>query len=128
MLQKDGLYYTFVHREFQEYFAAIFISRQSELDLRKLFSGYSDKGGSNVYRMFYEITPHLVEKYLIIPTIARWLKKTQLLDLNQAIDLRKFMKLLVGQISIDKNNASVSEMTMSISSEIRYSRWHEIAA
>lgn len=75
ILYKDGLYYTYTHRSFQEYFAAYFLSsfnspRRRQLLARMIAGATRD----NVLRLLFEMNPEAVEQDLIIPMLEQNLK------------------------------------------------------
>ncbi len=82
MLIKDGQEYTFIHRSFQEYFAALYISQKSDLQQISFCSSYLDKYDNlsntiDFYKMLYAIEPARFEHVVLEPILLK-LKKTQL--------------------------------------------------
>jgi len=79
IMYDEGSKYHFVHRSFQEYFAALFMSRQSEDFLRKLGGFYEGRARSRLdqhiygfqddstFSMLYDIMPDKVEAYVFVP-------------------------------------------------------------
>jgi len=63
VIQRDGLFNTFAHRSFQEYFTALFLSRYTGDDFSTLVDGIVVAGvGENVLRMLLELSPELLEE------------------------------------------------------------------
>ena len=61
MLKRDGLFITFVHRSFQEYFCAFFISRSDEIDMYRVVDGLATRGrAEQCLSMLYDIAPERI--------------------------------------------------------------------
>lgn len=72
LLQRDGLYYAFVHRSFQEYFAAVFISRQDDSRMASAIRSLASRAESDeVIEMLYQLNPDAFERTWALP----WLKR-----------------------------------------------------
>jgi hypothetical protein len=69
ILQRDGLFITFTHRSFQEYFAAFFISRSPSTSLRDLLDKICPRVDSNVIPMAFDMNRSLIEREWILPRI-----------------------------------------------------------
>lgn len=72
ILYRDGLYYTYTHRSFQEYFAAHFLSyfnspRRKQLLVRMVSGASRD----NVLTLLFEMNPEAVEQDLIMPMLEQ---------------------------------------------------------
>lgn len=66
ILARDGLQLFFVHRSFQEYFAAYCICRVANRNIERMFSNFADRYDDQVMNMVYQMDPDLFrEKYLI---------------------------------------------------------------
>lgn len=71
LMVEDSGYYDFIHRSFQEYFAAKYIADSSEDDLKNfgeecvVSSDFIE--GDNVFSMLYQMIPQKIEKYVIMP-------------------------------------------------------------
>jgi tRNA A37 threonylcarbamoyladenosine biosynthesis protein TsaE len=71
MLKRDGLFITFVHRSFQEYFCAYFLSRTEEIDLIQVVDALADRGRSEqCLDMLFDISPERVLLKWAYPTLA----------------------------------------------------------
>ncbi|MEN3792583.1 NACHT domain-containing protein [Fulvimarina sp. MAC3] len=65
LLKKDGIDFTFVHRKFQEYFAAYCIARVASRNVERLFEKFSYRYTDDVLPMVYDLKPDLFrEKYI----------------------------------------------------------------
>jgi hypothetical protein len=69
MLQRDGLQYSFVHRSFQEYFAALFVTKLDDDKIYRILNAYSKNVNDNVIPMLVDMHRLRVEKHWIAPII-----------------------------------------------------------
>lgn len=67
IIKKDGIQYNFIHRSFQEYFAALCICRFASRNLEKLFLEFSRRHNDKVLSMVYDINPDLFREKYILP-------------------------------------------------------------
>lgn len=74
LLQVDGLYWYFVHRSFQEYFAALFLSNVPEDICKKLLSENFIRINDSVLPLLFGINKDLVQRLWILPFCERYLK------------------------------------------------------
>jgi hypothetical protein len=70
ILQIDGLNYTFTHRSFQEFFAAVFISRGPAIALGNLLDALASRRGDIVLRMVMDMNHSLIEREWILPRLG----------------------------------------------------------
>ena len=76
LMYEEGQSYHFLHRSFQEYFFADYYSRQDDTTLRKL-GEYIEKtdqllfDDSSAFDMLYDLAPDKVERFIIIPFLAK---------------------------------------------------------
>ena len=93
LFYKDGLRYRFIHRSFQEYFCALFFSKQTDnklvpianyLDKEKKENGLilSENGKfyfnfdfyvDNILDMLFDMARERLEQYVFIPYLHKWL-------------------------------------------------------
>lgn len=71
LIQKDGLKYVFVHRSFQEYFAAYCTTNIISGKTKELLSLFSERRSDDVFAMCYDIHPELVIDEYISPNFDR---------------------------------------------------------
>jgi len=69
VLQRDGLFVSFTHRSFQEYFAAFFLSRSPATPIGDLCDAFSGRREDNVIAMAFEMNRLLIEREWILPRI-----------------------------------------------------------
>jgi hypothetical protein len=74
ILKIDGLEHSFVHRSFQEYFAAFCIARVASRNLDKLFSKFANRYGDQVLDMAYDLNPDLFREKYILPVYKKYKK------------------------------------------------------
>ena len=71
LLQRDGGKIHFIHRSFQEFFAAEFLSVYRADDLLSVFDRLlSDPIASKVSTLLYDIDPKVIEEYWILPKLT----------------------------------------------------------
>ena len=102
ILVEDGLSLTFSHRSFQEYFTAKFIVNSSEEVQQKLLNKYSKYIYSDsVIELIHEIDSHIIEKFLIVPTIERLEKEINYKGNVGITHYLKYLKLVIELVEIE---------------------------
>ena len=95
MLIRDGEEYIFLHRCFQEYFAAYYVSRMLEQRQKEFCAAFISENGSLKIREFLKmlesIEPNRFEKVVLLPI----LKKIHRIYLETGRDLIKTAALLI---------------------------------
>ena len=91
MLQRDGTSFVFVHRSFQEYFAAYFLARISRNNLDEILRKISRRPTDNVIKMLYDIDQDAFEKDYVLPNLRRILSS---LDFKSEPFTREYSKFL----------------------------------
>ncbi|WP_407151092.1 NACHT domain-containing protein [Bradyrhizobium sp. ORS 86] len=71
LIQIEGTDYAFTHRSFQEYFAALFISRSPAVGAKALLDSIARRNTDDVISMAFAINRGLIEREWIIPTLER---------------------------------------------------------
>ena len=72
LLQKDGLYYVFVHRSFQEYFAAECAMQVVSGSAREFLEDFAMRKRDSTFSMCYEIHPELVYDFYLVSRISKY--------------------------------------------------------
>lgn len=92
LLVEEGLFLSFTHRSFQEYFAAKFISELGIEQQRSLLNKYEQYDTRDeVFNLLYEMKPELMEKEFIIPAISELQEK---IGVRSKVGLSHFLKYL----------------------------------
>jgi len=72
IIQQEGLTYTFVHRSFQEYFAAVFISQTESIDIAPALDIIVvDSLTDNVISIAFDLNKEKLEKHWILPKLKK---------------------------------------------------------
>jgi predicted NACHT family NTPase len=113
ILQRDGLFITFTHRSFQEYFAACFISRSPSTSIRDLLDKICLHRDNNVIPMAFDMNKPLIEREWILPRIKDLSRKitrsdfkdnivalANAMNLNINVDLDQSQKKLVMYLKV----------------------------
>ena len=74
LLQQDGTQLAYVHRSFQEYFAALFISRYSEKNIHELIRTVALRH-DDVTKLLFSLNRDILEKHWILPKIEEFIAK-----------------------------------------------------
>jgi hypothetical protein len=78
MLHQDGLQWTFVHRSFQEYFSALFVTTMHSSKVRRIVDKFAMRFADNVIIMAHDMARETIEQEWVLPAIR---------DLTDALDL-----------------------------------------
>jgi hypothetical protein len=70
ILQRDGLFVSFTHRSFQEYFAAVFISRGPSISIGELLDIFCERPADNVLQMAFDMNRPLIEREWMLGKIS----------------------------------------------------------
>lgn len=105
ILLQDGLFLTFTHRTFQEYFAAKFIvSNDNETKLKLIYKYGLSMNTDNVYDLIYDLDTDFFETQVILPFINTHFDKISLQgEVTEEVFL-KHLKLLWDDLEIIKGN------------------------
>lgn len=91
VLQRDGLKLTFVHRSFQEFFAAKFVSNYRGDDMFGVISPLASAQNIAALVMLHGLNPYLVNRYWAIPAIEGLLQTLEGIDPSQSV--QKFLSV-----------------------------------
>jgi hypothetical protein len=96
ILQRDGLFVSFTHRSFQEYFAAVFISRSPSISIGELLDNFCERPADNVIQMAFDMNRPLIEREWVLGKISLVEERIASLD-NNIIEIAE---LFMGRIEI----------------------------
>ncbi|MGN7715067.1 NACHT domain-containing protein [Agrobacterium radiobacter] len=70
LLQRDGNQITFIHRSFQEYFAALFISKSQPSEISSIMDALVIRSRTdNVVKMIFQLNPGVIEREWVLPQL-----------------------------------------------------------
>ena len=100
VLIQDGNKFTYNHRSFQEYFAALFLIKVESDDKIDLYNAFLQRGAwDNALYLVFEINRGAIEQDYIRPTISK------MLDAAKG-DINELMKIWFSGIRIDTRNVN----------------------
>ncbi|RED91231.1 NACHT domain-containing protein [Marinoscillum furvescens] len=107
-LIQDGLFLTFTHRSFQEYFTAKFIANSNNPTVKKklLKKFFPDMWRDNIYSLVYELDPVFFETEIIIPFLDDLFGKVGLKTKVGKMNYLKFCRILFQQLSLEDRTHS----------------------
>lgn len=85
MLQRDGLFLTFSHRSFQEYFSAHFITKASGPAVHSLLNQIAKRRTDSVIQMSFDINRMLIQREWILPKIKEIAEAVTRTDIDKDI-------------------------------------------
>jgi len=102
IMQEDGLNYSFVHRSFQEYFAALFVANYHGPKLEEYVYAIMNRGQTEAAGvLLHEMAPDLVERNWTMPLL---LKSIATLDSDDiAGNYAKILCIICGDILLDRD-------------------------
>ena len=73
LMYNESRKYHFTHRSFQEYFCALFFSKQTDEDLKTVadFFETRGRGSDNTFSMLYDMIPMKVEQFILLPFLEK---------------------------------------------------------
>ena len=84
LIYLDGNKYYFQHRSFQEYFSAVFLSKQKDTVISHLgdfFENHARRmAGDNTFNMLYDMIPDKIDSFVIIPFLEAMLERYKKAD------------------------------------------------
>lgn len=92
ILIEDGLFITFSHRSFQEYFASRFIvNSDSTMKMRLLKKYQTEINDDNVYKLCHELDSDFLEYEIIYPFLVELFDK---IGLKKTVNISNYLKLI----------------------------------
>lgn len=99
LLVEDGLFITYSHRSFQEYFVARFIDNcQIDIQKKLMFKYSTNIRSDSVLDLLYEINQENVEKLFILPKINELLEKIGYKKTIGITHFFRFMKMCLNEV------------------------------
>lgn len=113
LIQKEGLDNVFVHRSFQEYFAALFVSNYRDEDVsERISSVYHDDYDSPILVMLFELNQDLLELSWIIPTLGKFLGEMKGVDVRTRGGLRDFINRTWREFDVNIDTGNIEGVTL----------------
>lgn len=105
ILIEDGLFITYSHRSFQEYFTAKFIvNSDSTMKKRLLKKFQSEINDDNVYKLCHELDSDFLEYEIIYPFLVELFDKIGLKKNVNILHFVKFSKIMWTKFSFSRGN------------------------
>lgn len=99
MLIQEGTIYTFTHRSFQEYFAALFIANAKRPVQEKLLHKITHRfHQDNVLVLLFEMDQHSVEEIVLLPFLERLKEKTKYRGRINRTNFQRFLSVFFNQV------------------------------
>lgn len=111
LVYKDGLKYWFVHRSFQEYFAAYCVTNILTDRITEALEVFAERRMDSTFSLAYEIHPDLVSKHYLLPTFTKY--ESRLCEIIEKSTTRNFSALssidfaMNGSPGVDKSGPRV---------------------
>lgn len=81
LMYMDSGKYHFTHRSFQEYFCALYFSRQKDRNLQAIGNFFENRRsrnyGDKTFPMLYDMIPAKIDEYIFIPFLSNFLKECE---------------------------------------------------
>ncbi|QND57676.1 NACHT domain-containing protein [Mesorhizobium huakuii] len=128
LIKQDGLKYTFIHRSFQEYFAAYALVRIVPDKFGEFLTEIKKRTSDNIIAMCFEMNPRLVVKEYIVPEIKRFddkklfsIKRSEpFYFLNRTKSIYTYMVSYVPRNTRRRVKSVTEGMSMEMSEEFSY--------
>lgn len=121
LLQEDGLFTSFVHRSFQEYFAAKFLSSYGGDQYRSLVDEVVTRGFSdNTFTMLHQIDPEDVLRRWCLPKVSELISTISKIDLSSPESVCAFLYTYASSAYFDPDDGSGLTYSYAHRNEIRF--------
>ena len=111
LMYMDSGKYHFTHRSFQEYFCALYFSRQKDRNLQAIGDFFENRRsrnyGDKTFLMLYDMIPTKIDEYIFVPFLSKFMD-----ECNQNEGYWTFLQVMYPQIFYDKGETE-SESTVS---------------
>jgi len=109
LLVEEGIYLTFSHRSFQEYFVAKFICETKPEMQKKLIERFANNIlNDNVISLLFEINQELVERLLIRPRLKTIFHNIDLENKVEIAQYTNFIKLVYNEFNYDQQSSDIT--------------------
>lgn len=113
MYMESGKYH-FTHRSFQEYFCALYFSRQKDRNLRAIGDFFENRRsrnyGDKTFLMLYDMIPAKIDEYIFIPFLTKIMD-----ECSQNEGYWTFLKIMYPQIIYEKGETDNGEVLSPVS-------------
>lgn len=106
LLQQDGLETAFVHRSFQEYFAALFATSLHGEKLRKVLDKYALRFGDSVISMAIDMARDNVEQEWVVPTTQ--MIESAFFGNKAAVTTSSRMRMIFEDVTLYRSSEQIS--------------------
>lgn len=108
VIQKEGLDCVFAHRTFQEYFAALFLSRYREDDfVEQVKNTTTSWHNNNVLKMLIELAPEAVEQEWLAPSMKKTANALRKAKSTSIAGVSRIFKAFYSSLEISVNSGTV---------------------
>lgn len=93
IMYRDNRKISFIHRSFQEYFSALFMSKSSDETFYKLIDFFNERyenSSDYTFEILNELVPIKVERLMILPYLRDLFPKVDLVSCNKRFDYESF--------------------------------------
>jgi hypothetical protein len=121
LLQEDGLLTSFVHKSFQEYFAAKFLSAYGGTAYASLVDEMVRRGiWDNAFKMLCEINPEDVLRRWCKPKISEILKSLDEVDLASGESVHGFLKSFASEVYFQEGTGEGISFSWGFNATLRF--------
>jgi NACHT domain len=106
ILQRDGIYVTFSHRSFQEYFTAVSLLRGPMGTMRDLLDYLARRSTDVVVKMAFDMNQRLIEREWILPHLRHVVSRIK--RINPATHPIKYVSVFYNEVGFSCTNANYS--------------------
>lgn len=112
LMQEDGLYISFVHRSFQEYFTARFVLYHVGVHYYEILNGLAERTRSDsVLQMLCEMNPDAVLRGWVVPKIGELVSRLNLVDFDKPDAVLAALKYWSSAVTVDASNGDIRGWT-----------------